>query len=349
MNATIRNTILVLFATTAWLEACRAPTCGDYLDCDTGSPDSGRGGTSGSGGSAGKGGTAGQGGAFDGSAGTGGTSGASGSAGSTMRDGGGAAGTGGTGSTSDASDASATGGAGGASGSTMTDASAGKGGTGGMAGNAATGGSGATAGTAGTGGSGGAGTGGTAGTGGSGATAGTGGQGGSNDSGTTDTGSGGTGGGTADGSSGDADVTDTRDAGFQCFSYPYGPNFFVTYSTSSIPTFVGGSIVDGFYYLSAYVVYDQGDGGTDAGGVFVSGTLAFSGGDIFYAIQGFEALKRIGTYSTSGFTLSTQAMACVPDGGTSGGNSLDYDYSATSTTIVTHARGSQAVLTWTKQ
>jgi hypothetical protein len=110
---------------------------------------------------------------------------------------------------------------------------------------------------------------------------------------------------------------------------------------------VGGTILDGKYYLSTYTVYGPIEAGTgDAGAEITHGTLGFSGGEIFHAllVKGVYT-TRVGTFVTSGATLSTLTMVCDSDGGA---DSLNYGYTVAGQDIVTRLSPDPVVITWTR-
>jgi hypothetical protein len=139
---------------------------------------------------------------------------------------------------------------------------------------------------------------------------------------------------------------DARDGGYQCYSYPYGPILDITRSSSPLPTFVGGTIQDGKYYLTAYTIYGPINDAGDAGTGKAYGTLGFAGGDIFYGLSttgGYST--RIGTFVTSGATLYTQTTNCNADSGAV--DSLNYAYTVAGQDILTRLSPDPIVATWT--
>ena len=76
------------------------------------------------------------------------------------------------------------------------------------------------------------------------------------------------------------------------------------------------------------------------------GTLAFSGAEIFraLAVQGGASTKHVGTFTTSGATLSTETMLCDSDAGST---SLSYAYTVAGQEIITRFSPDPIVMTWT--
>ncbi len=138
------------------------------------------------------------------------------------------------------------------------------------------------------------------------------------------------------------------DAAFAC-TQPADPAPVISQTAMCAPppTMIGGTILDGTYYLTSSVVYGTGDSGCAPGNPTAQGTVIVSGGMISLVYTTPSDAWFVGPYTTSGNVL-TLDTSCA-DGGVPSGATAQYTATSTALALAITVSSGVNVGTLTRQ